>query len=164
MARGKNKEIAERRKQAVAELGTIDSQQNSIKKLSDQVAQLQAELQTKDQVHKQVVAGLHYKLEQNTTELVEELRGLNDSLREELGQVREDNDSIHKKWTKVFENTREHFMSVHGMKNLEAVETVTALMGDNPFAILTVDMLGSGKRNKMSTERLRALQKVQGIR
>lgn len=164
MARGKNKEIAERRKQAVAELGTINSQQTTIKKLTDQVAQLQAELQTKDQIHKQVVAGLHYKLEQNTTDLVEELRGMNESLREELGQVRADNDSIHKKWTKVFENTRDHFMSTHGMKNLEAVETVTALMGDSPFETLTVDMMGSAKRTNMSTERLRALQKVQGIR
>lgn len=164
MARGKNKAVAERRKAVVAELGTIESQQGTIKNLTEKVAELENKLRTAEELYKQNIAGLNYKLENNTSELVEELRGTIDSLREELGKVREDNDGIHKKWTKVFENTREHFMSVHGMKNLEAVETVTGLMGDNPFEILTVDMLGSGKRNNMSTERLRALQRVQGIR
>jgi len=164
MARGKNKAVAERRKAAVEELGTIESQQNTIKKLTDQVAELQLELQTKEQLHKQSITGMHYKLENNTSELVEELRGTVDSLREDLGHVREEYDNIQKKWGKVFTNTRDHFMSDHGMSQLEAVETVTTLMGDEPFKKITVDVLGSGRRAGMSTERIRALQKIQGIR
>lgn len=164
MARGKNKAVAERRKATVEELGTLESQQNTIKKLTDQVAQLKLELQTKEQLHKTAMAGLHYKLENNTSELVEELRGTIDSLREEVGNVRVEYENIQKKWSKVFNNTRDHFMSDHGMKQLEAVETITTLMGDNPFQKITVDVLGSGKRAGMSTERIRALQKVQGIR
>lgn len=164
MARGKNKAVAERRKAVVAELGTIESQQGTIKNLTEKVNELEHKLHTAEVLYKQNIAGLNYKLENNTSELVEELRGTVESLREELGHVRAQNDNIQKKWTKVFENTREHFISAHGMKNLEAVETITALMGDNPFEQLTVDMMGSAKRNNMTTERLRALQKVQGIR
>lgn len=163
MARGKNKEIAERRKQALTELGTIDSQQNIIKKLTDQVTQLQIELQTKDQIHKEVVAGLHYKLEQNTTDLVEELRGLNDSLRDEIGKVREENDDIQRKWSKIILNLRNHYISAHGMKNLAAMEEATMLMGDDPTQQITITE-GVVKTTGMTQERLIALQKTQGLR
>lgn len=164
MARGKNKAVAERRKQAVAELGTIDSQQNTIKKLQAEVEELKLKLEMKEQFYIENLAGLNYKLTENTSNIVEELRGLNDSLREELGEARANYDSIQRKWSKVFKNLRDHYMSAHGMKSVEAMERSTAMMGDNPNQQITLNTIENPSGKNMSSERVRALQRVQGVR
>lgn len=161
MARGKNKAIAERRNQALEELGTAESQQNTIKKLTERVAELELELQTKEQLHKQAVAGMHYKLENNTSELVEELRGTVDSLREELGASEEAYKKIKKDWNKVFDGLRDHFMVEHKMKNVPALEAMMGILDRGDFI---VDMTGAGTRHDMPREKLERLQKAQGLR
>jgi len=164
MARGKNKAIAERRNEAMAEIGSIESQRLVIRNQQNKIEELEKKLETQAQVHAETVAGMYLRLAENTSEVVEELRGLNDSLLEELGELRNSNEKVLKNWGKVFINLSSHFAGEHGMKRLEAMEHATALMGDDPSETITVDIDGNAKHSKLTTERLRTLQKIRGLR
>jgi chromosome segregation ATPase len=164
MARGKNKAIAERRKEAVAEIGSITAQQNTIRNQKNKIEELENKLAEQSALHAKAIAGINYRLTENTSELVEELRGMNESLIEQIGDVRSEYEKIQKNWTKVYTNLKSHFMNNHGMKQLEAIESATALLGDDPNQIITVDIDGNGKSANLTSERLRTLQKVRGLR
>jgi hypothetical protein len=164
LARGKNKAIAERRNQAISEIQSIEAQSIQIRNLENTVARLESELRTKDRNHRELVADLNSRLKNNTSELVEELQSRSAYLLLELGKTNETLDSIQNNWSKVFKNLRDHFIHSHKMSSLEAIENCTQLLGDDPSEKITVvDGVASGVKN-LTTERLRALQKVRGVR
>ncbi len=164
MARGKNRAIAERRNQALSEIQSIDSQRLQIRNLESTIEKLERELETKERNHRELVADLNSKLKHNTSELVEELQARSSYLLLELGKANKALDSIQNNWSKVFRNLKDHFVQSHKMSPLEAIENCTQLLGDDPSEEITViDGVASGVKN-LTTERLRALQKVRGVR
>lgn len=164
MARGKNRAIAERRNQALSEIQSIESQRLQIRNLENTIEKLERELETKERNHRELVADLNSKLKHNTSELVEELQARSSYLLLELGKTNKTLDSIQNNWSKVFRNLKDHFVESHKMSPLEAIENCTQLLGDDPSEKITViDGVASGAKN-LTTERLRALQKVRGVR
>ena len=164
MARGKNKAIAERRNQALLEISSIESQRIQIRNLNATIEELREEIRTKDALHKESINKLSTQLKYNTSDLVDELKARSSYLLLELGKTNETLDSIQNNWSKVFKNLRDHFIHSHKMSSLEAIENCTQLLGDDPSEKITViDGVASGVKN-LTTERLRALQKVRGVR
>ena len=164
MARGKNKAIAERRNQALSEINSIESQRIQIRNLNATIEELREEIRTKDTLHKESINKLSTQLKYNTSDLVDELKARSSYLLLELGKTNETLDSIQNNWSKVFKNLRDHFIHSHKMSSLEAIENCTQLLGDDPSEKITVvDGVASGVKN-LTTERLRALQKVRGVR
>ena len=164
MARGKNKAIAERRNQALSEINSIESQRIQIRNLNATIEELREEIRTKDALHKESINKLSTQLKYNTSDLVDELKARSSYLLLELGKTNETLDSIQNNWSKVFKNLRDHFIHSHKMSSLEAIENCTQLLGDDPSEKITVvDGVASGVKN-LTTERLRALQKVRGVR
>jgi uncharacterized coiled-coil DUF342 family protein len=164
LARGKNKAIAERRNQALSEINSIESQRIQIRNLNATIEELREEIRTKDALHKESINKLSTQLKYNTSDLVDELKARSSYLLLELGKTNETLDSIQNNWSKVFKNLRDHFIHSHKMSSLEAIENCTQLLGDDPSEKITVvDGVASGVKN-LTTERLRALQKVRGVR
>jgi uncharacterized coiled-coil DUF342 family protein len=164
LARGKNKAIAERRNQALSEINSIESQRIQIRNLNATIEELREEIRTKDTLHKESINKLSTQLKYNTSDLVDELKARSSYLLLELGKTNETLDSIQNNWSKVFKNLRDHFIHSHKMSSLEAIENCTQLLGDDPSEKITVvDGVASGVKN-LTTERLRALQKVRGVR
>lgn len=164
MARGKNKAIAERRNQALSEINSIESQRIQIRNLNTTIEELREEIRTKDTLHKKSIANLNAQLKHNTSDLVEEVQARSSYLLAELGKANSTLDKIQNNWSKVFRNLKDHFVQSHKMSPLEAIENCTQLLGDDPSEEITViDGVASGVKN-LTTERLKALQKVRGVR
>ena len=163
LARGKNKAIAERRNQAISEIQSIEAQSIQIRNLENTVARLESELRTKDRNHKELVADLNSRLKNNTSELVEELQDRSAYLLLELGKANESLDNIKKNWNKTLMNLREHFISEHKVKPLEAMELCMQLLGDDPNWKVTITE-GAVQTKSITTERYRTLQKIRGER
>ena len=88
MARGKNKAVAERRKAALVEIGSIDSLRLEIKNLKEELEKTKRNAAFNEGLKLDNIVELNRRLKENTSIEVEELKATVDDLKKQLGESR----------------------------------------------------------------------------
>ena len=164
MARGKNKAIAERRVAALNEIGTIDALLLKVKKLEEHFRETTAinEETYKSQVR--TINELNRKLKENTSDEVEELRGIIVDLRNQLGEERSNMDRVRKQQQKMVEYLLDHFEKDHKMSRTDAISKTLLISGeDGEFSgggplVADTDLIDKLKAGKLTREQVRVMQ------
>ena len=161
MAKGKHKQLADRRKQLQGEIVSLHDSKIRIQRLETTVEKLTKELQASNQKHLETISRLNASLESQTSDKVRELQEANSELINKLGELRRDSKKVHDNWQKVFTNLVTYLQGF-GMTATEATEQVMALVNDKSVKEITIiedDALG-----KMGADKARTIQKARGIR
>jgi hypothetical protein len=163
MARGKNKAIAERRVAALNEIGTIDALLLKVKKLEEHFRETTAinEETYKSQVR--TINELNRKLKENTSDEVEELRGIVVDLRNQLGEERSNMDRVRKQQQKMVEYLLDHFEKDHKMSRTDAISKTVWVSGEdgefeNAPLIADADLIKKLNAGKLTPEQVRIMQ------
>jgi len=173
MAKGKNKAIAERRVTALAEIGTIDALRLRIKNLEEELAEVKSRAKEVNALKNQNIAELNQKLKENTSPEVEELREIVLKLRNDLGESRQSEDKLKKKWHRLLDKITGHFETVHGMDRLDVFGTIVKIEDANeedninfenagdPILIAEANLIDKIESGKLTNQQVKLLSKKQ---
>ena len=173
MAKGKNKAIAERRVTALAEIGTIDALRLRIKNLEEELAEVKTRAEEVNALKNQNIAELNQKLKENTSPEVEELRGIVLKLRNDLGESRQSEEKLKKKWHRLLDKITGHFETVHGMDRLDVFGTIVKIEDANeeeninfenagdPILIAEANLIDKIESGKLTNQQVKLLSKKQ---
>lgn len=163
MARGKNKAVAERRKAALVEIGSIDSLRLQIKNLKEELEETKQSAALSDALKKDNIAELNRKLKENTSAEVEELKETVNSLRKDLGDLREQHEKMLKKWHKASEYLIGHYEVEHRLPRHEAAALLLPVISPDwegePPTVADSDLVAKANAGKLTSAQIKLLQR-----
>lgn len=160
MARGKNAIRAERAREMISIVDSVESYQGKVVQLSGQLRELAAAMAADKVRHDSRVRELTAEVAHATSPEVAALKSEMASLRDELGKAR-GAVMVRKKWYQS-RNQRlvDHFQVSHGMSWVEAVEEL--FKWDEGGFPLLVESKIQGK--KLTPAQIKSVQKARGLR
>ena len=170
MARGKNKAIAERRREALEELGSLERLQRRNLELEKENQTLKDQLDSAIDTHVVQISSLHEQLEKNTSPKVKELEYIIEKLNQKQLELEESTKKIKDLWTDGFYSLVEYFMKTDSIKYAEAIEKAMEVIRAKTI-LYDEESIGEflKKHSKDISEeemnrRLKTLQKIRGLR
>lgn len=165
MARGKNKAVAERRKAALSEIGTIDTLRLRVKNLEEELAEAKQRYDASIEAKNDNIRELSRKLKENTTDELEEAKALISKLKEDLGTSRKDEALIRKRWVRLVDVIVEHYESVHRMDRVDVLASLVGIedgqnnaVGDGPLVAPT-DLIDKLNKGKLTEQQVKIMSK-----
>lgn len=166
MARGKNQAIAERRKAAISEIGSIDSLKLRVKTLEEELEKAKRRYESSLEAKNENIRELSRKLKEETTDELEEAKEFIERLKIDLGESRMAENSMRKKWVRLIDVITDHYEKVHGVDRLDVLgsltgveDGVTDVIGETNVVIADNDLIAKAKQGKLSNAQVKLLQK-----
>lgn len=166
MARGKNQAIAERRKAAMSEIGSIDALRLKVKNLNEELAEAKAKYESSIEAKNENIRELSRKLKENTSAELEESKELVEKLKVDLGNSRKEEALIRKRWYRLVDILIDHYETIHKMDRLEVMTSLVAVedgdsktIGNSGIVVADTDLINKGKKGKLTNDQIRLLQK-----
>lgn len=163
MARGKNKAVAERRKAALVEIGSIDSLRLEIKNLKEELEKTKRSAAFNEGLKLDNIAELNRRLKENTSIEVEELKATVDDLKKQLGESRKKEDQTSKRWSKAIDYMVGHFEKEHNMPRHEAAGMMFPATeedwSDGIPVIADTDLVNKARAGKLTDAQVKLLQR-----
>lgn len=155
--------MAERRKAALSEIGTIDALRVQIKNLKEELEETKRRAALSDSLKKENIAELNRKLRENTSAELEELKATVEDLKRQLGESRQKEDQVSRRWTKAIDYMISHFERDHNMPRHEAAGLLYPATEDDwegkaPI-IADADLVNKARAGKLTDAQVKLLQR-----
>lgn len=170
MARGKNKAIAERRREAIHQIGSIKALQQKISDLTKENQNLKDKLDSATFAHKKTVDSLNEQIENNTSSKVKELENIINVSLKKVDEAEEECRKVKKLWDDAFNGLIKYIMNVESVKSMEAIEKANKIINnidiliDNSSYKEFVKKYDKSVSDEEITKRIKTLQKIRGSR
>jgi len=170
MARGKNKAIAERRREALEEIGSVERLQRRNLELEKENQTLKDQLNSAIDTHITQIASMQEQLDKNTSPKIKELEySININTKRCL-ELEESHKEIKENWGDAYYGLIDYFMETDSTKYPEAAEKAYKIvrgrdivLDDQSYA-LYLKRASKEMTDEELTKRVKTLQRIRKVR